>query len=65
MKTAIAEFKAAIAKSKDTAQDTEQIRGIFFDRAKKYSLKGISILNHGVISHIQKTLTKRMLLLLF
>ncbi len=34
MKTAIAEFKAAITWSKDTAKDTEQIRGIFFDRAK-------------------------------
>jgi tetratricopeptide (TPR) repeat protein len=40
MKTAIGEFKAAIAKSKDTAQDTEQIRRILFERAKKYSLKG-------------------------
>ena len=39
MKTAIAELKAAITWSKDTAKDTEQIRGFFFDRAKKYSLK--------------------------
>jgi Flp pilus assembly protein TadD len=42
MKAAIAECKAAIARSKDTAQDIERIRGFFFDRAKKYSLKGDS-----------------------
>lgn len=40
MKTAIAEFKAALEKSENIVNDTKQIRDILFARAQKYSLQG-------------------------
>ena len=40
MKAALIEFKTALKKSSQEAQDTEVIRNILFQRAKEYSVKG-------------------------
>ena len=40
MKAALIEFKTALNKSSQEAQDTEVIRNILFQRAKEYSVKG-------------------------
>ncbi len=40
MKAALIEFKTALNKSSQEAQDTEVIRNILFQRARQYSVKG-------------------------